>query len=30
MMDMSIFDTLEDGKEKRGWLMTEIQVLLSV
>ena len=28
MMDMSIFETLEDGQEKRGWLMTEIQVLL--
>ena len=27
MMDMSIFETLEAGQEKRGWLMTEIQVL---
>ena len=27
MMDMSIFETLEEGQEKRGWLMTEIQVL---
>ena len=26
MMDMSVFETLEDGQEKRGWLMTEIQV----
>ena len=26
MMDMSVFETLEEGKEKRGWLMTEIQV----
>ena len=22
MMDMSVFETLEEGKEKRGWLMT--------
>ena len=28
MMDMSIFETLEAGQEKRGWLMTEIQVML--
>ena len=26
MMDMSVFETLEDSQEKRGWLMTEIQV----
>ena len=30
MMDMSIFETLEEGKEKRGWLMTQIQVLSMV
>ena len=26
MMDMSVFENLEEGQEKRGWLMTDIQV----
>ena len=26
MMDMSVFESLKEGQEKRGWLMTDIQV----